>query len=311
MKIIINFKLLFSFFILVAIALIFYNGFFLKKENLEGFSPYYVAYRSGGQVMPLNIDDDACSASYPLQYKNKYVQNTLPAADDAILSGVNALHLNVRRTKDNKIVVFHDSNLGCMTDGNGDVANQDYDSLKSINAGYKLIDTKSEFLWRNNGFTIPLLSDYFKRFPNVRYVINPKVEDEATILLIEKELEALPEDNAKKTFYMGSNKILEIVKKNKLDRRVATISESKKCLVNYLALGWFGYYPDSCKNLIVMVPRSKTKFLWGWPNGFINRVYKNNSELFVWAPGENLDNKDFKYSIITTDLEWVKSNTNN
>ena len=40
-----------------------------------------------------------------------YDENTLESFDIAIKSGANCIELDVRRTKDNKLIVFHDKSL--------------------------------------------------------------------------------------------------------------------------------------------------------------------------------------------------------
>ena len=75
----------------------------------------------------------------------KIVENTIRAFKKALLDNIN-IELDIRVTKDNKIIVFHDSNIKRLTNIDGLVKNITYDELKNI----KLLNTNDK---------IPLLEE--------------------------------------------------------------------------------------------------------------------------------------------------------
>jgi len=61
-------------------------------------------------------------------------ENTLGAFRHALSLGVDAVELDIHRTRDGALVVIHDAELGATTDGRGNVADYDLRDLRSLNA---------------------------------------------------------------------------------------------------------------------------------------------------------------------------------
>jgi len=61
-----------------------------------------------------------------------YDENTLEAFDIAIKSGANCIELDVRRTKDSRLIVFHDSTFTRTTNGKGALKNLTYNDVKNL-----------------------------------------------------------------------------------------------------------------------------------------------------------------------------------
>jgi len=61
-----------------------------------------------------------------------YDENTLEAFGIAIKSGANCIELDVRRTKDNKLIAFHDKKLARITNDNGILKNLTYNDVKNL-----------------------------------------------------------------------------------------------------------------------------------------------------------------------------------
>ncbi len=61
-----------------------------------------------------------------------YDENTLEAFEIAIKSGANCIELDVRRTKDRKLIVFHDNTLTRTTNSKGLLNNLNYDDVKNL-----------------------------------------------------------------------------------------------------------------------------------------------------------------------------------
>ena len=64
----------------------------------------------------------------------KEPENTIPAFKRAIEDGCNAIELDVYRTKDGHLIIFHDHTLERTTNGTGRVADHTLKELKGLNA---------------------------------------------------------------------------------------------------------------------------------------------------------------------------------
>lgn len=99
----------------------------------------------------------------------KYPENTMAAFIGAKNLGADWIELDVQQTKDKKIVVSHDTNLGRVTGVNKDIIDLNYDEIKKLDAG-SFFDKK----FKNE--KIPLLSDVleFANDNNIRLNIELK-----------------------------------------------------------------------------------------------------------------------------------------
>ncbi|MBI1805389.1 MAG: glycerophosphodiester phosphodiesterase [Ignavibacteriae bacterium] len=82
-------------------------------------------------------------------------ENTLAAFRRAIHDGADAIELDVRLSKDNELIVFHDSRLDRTSDGSGYVQDATLGELKELSAGS----------WYNKRFAqerIPTLAEVFE-----------------------------------------------------------------------------------------------------------------------------------------------------
>ncbi len=89
-----------------------------------------------------------------------YPENTLAAFRQAIKYGVDAIEIDLRGTKDGKIVIIHDEMLSRTTNGTGTVGNHTLAELKKLDAGNgERIPTYEEVLELVNGTGVRLLLD--------------------------------------------------------------------------------------------------------------------------------------------------------
>jgi glycerophosphoryl diester phosphodiesterase len=58
----------------------------------------------------------------------------------------------------------------------------------------------------------------------------------------------------------------------------------KDCLLGYIATGWLGSMPDTCRDSIVLVPSNIAPVLWGWPNRFFERMQAVNTQVYIAGP---------------------------
>jgi len=86
-------------------------------------------------------------------------ENTLSAFLLAVEQGADAIELDVQLTKDNQVVVFHDTHLNRTTDGSGLIKDLTYSEISELNAGIS-------FDPAYQGEKIPILSTVFARLPS-------------------------------------------------------------------------------------------------------------------------------------------------
>jgi glycerophosphoryl diester phosphodiesterase len=108
-------------------------------------------------------------------FSGKYPENTMLAFEKAAELPIDAIELDVHTTRDGRIVVIHDATLDRTTDRSGRVLDLTYQELKFVDAGYRFDPGgRGEFPFRGQRIEIPLLEDVFKRFPNMRFVLEIK-----------------------------------------------------------------------------------------------------------------------------------------
>ncbi len=107
-----------------------------------------------------------------------YPENTLAAFRQAIKYGVDAIEIDLRGTKDGKIVIIHDETLTRTTNGTGTVGNHTLAELKKLDAGNgERIPTYEEVLELVNGTGVRLFLDI---------KVSPTLDEREVVRLIEE-----------------------------------------------------------------------------------------------------------------------------
>lgn len=102
-------------------------------------------------------------------------ENTLAAFDLGVRAGADGLELDVHLSADDVPVVHHDSTLDRTTLESGPLAARTAAELARIDAGWRFAD-RGMFPFRNQGIGIPSLRDVLRRYPDVRIIIEMKVD---------------------------------------------------------------------------------------------------------------------------------------
>ena len=116
--------------------------------------PWLIAHRGGARLAP---------------------ENTLPAFDRGVELGAACLELDVRRTRDGSVVVFHDADTARVTGEGGPVEGRTLDELRRLDAGFAFTpDGGRSFPFRGRGVRIPSLAELLARHPGMRLNIDAK-----------------------------------------------------------------------------------------------------------------------------------------
>lgn len=99
-------------------------------------------------------------------------EHTLTAFTNAATLGVHGFAVDVRLTKDEEILVFHDEYVDRTTDFSGRVADFTLSELKKADAGYQFLDANKEHSYRSIGEKLLSLNEVLEQFPHMFIIIN-------------------------------------------------------------------------------------------------------------------------------------------
>lgn len=99
-------------------------------------------------------------------------ENTLAAFTKSAELGVHGFTIDVRLTKDEEILVFHDEYLERTTDFTGKVSDFNLAELKEADAGHQFTNENGEFIYRGKGEKLITLQELLERFPHMFVSIN-------------------------------------------------------------------------------------------------------------------------------------------
>jgi glycerophosphoryl diester phosphodiesterase len=149
------------------------------------------------------------------------------------------------------------------------------------------------------------LTDVLNRFPDNSFLINVKSNDPDEGKLLAQYLSKLPKKQQNLLAVYGGDEPIAAVKEAMPGMRVMSKSTMKDCLIPYLAAGWTGYAPKACKNTELHIPEKLAKWLWGWPNKFLNRMEQADTRVIVVGG----DGSEFSSGFDTMeDIERLPSN---
>ena len=106
-------------------------------------------------------------------------ENTIPAFIKAVRLGVQQIELDVQRTKDNYLILMHDSKVDRTTDGKGMVGDLTFAAIRMLDAGLK----KDE---KFKGTKVPTLEEALDVIPKNIWINVHLKGDEQTALMVAK-----------------------------------------------------------------------------------------------------------------------------
>ena len=121
------------------------------KKALQFDNPIVLAYRGGLFDAP---------------------ENTLSAFTNSASLGVHGFYVDIRLTKDEEILVFHDEYLDNTTNLIGKVADFTLKELKEADAGYAYTNEDGKYPFRGKGEKLLSLNELLERFPHMLISIN-------------------------------------------------------------------------------------------------------------------------------------------
>jgi glycerophosphoryl diester phosphodiesterase len=116
-------------------------------------------------------------------------ENTMEAFREAVELGAEAFELDIHRSADGHVIVFHDDALGRTTNEVGLIHERSLAELKELDAGFRFSpDGGRSFPFRGSGIEIPTLAEVLEAFPGIPLIIEikqvlPSLEEDLARLL--------------------------------------------------------------------------------------------------------------------------------
>jgi glycerophosphoryl diester phosphodiesterase len=158
--------------------------------------------------------------------------------------------------------------------------------LRTLDIGHGYTaDGGATFPFRGKGIGLmPELKDVLARFPDRRFLVNYKSNEEREGDMLAALLDVHPEWRDEVWGAYGGDtptyRAAELVEGLHVWSRRGLVD----CLLQYEGLGWLGIVPDACRNTVVMLPVNIAPFVWGWPNLFLERLRSAGSQVILLGP---------------------------
>ena len=233
-----------------------------------------------------------CKGDRMLPPTHPYLENTIAGIGEAFQLGADMGDIDVQPTKDGDYVVFHDARLECRTNGRGSVWDKTVPQLKTLDIGYGYsADKGRSFPFRGKFIgEMPTLGEMLDAFPNRRFMLVMKSNDPAEADLVFAWLQRHRID-LRRIQVMGGDRPAARLRALAPTLRVGSVQIAKACLKHYIAIGWSGMVPASCRNTMLMVPFNYRHALWGWPNLLVQRMARVNTSVVLIGAVERHSDK--------------------
>ena len=268
----------------VVVFIYFNNASWLASPPSVG--PLLLAHRGVHQTFPFDgIANDTDTSKRIFPPEHPYLENTIASMEAAFRYGADVVEFDVHPTTDGHFAVFHDWTLDFRTDGKGVTREHSLAELQKLDIGYGYSsDGGVTFPFRGQGIgQMPSLDQVLATFPDQQFLIHIKSDDPDEGRKLAAVLAKLPPARRALLSAYGGDRPMAALKKDLPDLRVMSMGSLKKSLVDYLAVGWTGHVPASCRGTLIHVPEKYAPLLWGWPNRFLARMEKAGTRVILVA----------------------------
>lgn len=124
------------------------------KQALQFDRPIILAHRGGAHLEP---------------------EHTMLAFEKSAQLGVDGFEIDIRLTKDEEIIVFHDATVDRTTEGFGSVSEMTLAEINALNHGYQFEDLTGAFPYRDQKIDVVTLRELLESYPNM--LINIDIKD--------------------------------------------------------------------------------------------------------------------------------------
>jgi glycerophosphoryl diester phosphodiesterase len=260
-----------------------------KRTNFEiiAHRGVHQDYTSSSKGIRLNKSYlTECTATRIHKPTHDYLENTVESIQAAFDYGATMVEIDIRPSKDNQLVVFHDWMLECRTNGRGNVKDHSVDYLKTLDIGYGYTHDGKTYPFRGNGVgKIRTLAEILQAFPDKKFLLDNKVgNDIETADLIVDTLSRFSAEQQKLLYLWCEDQAYEYIhgRLPLVTRLILPRNQQKAFFKSYLFKLGFGKIPDKYKNQGIGLPTKYTKYLWGWPNRFLVKIYDADMRFYLF-----------------------------
>ena len=226
-----------------------------------------------------------CYASHIFKPTHNYLENTIESIEAAFNFGATIVEIDIQRSSDNHIVLFHDSNLTCLTNGKGNINNFSLEYLKKLDIGYNYtFDGGKTFPFRGKGIgKMPSLIEVLQKFPNDKFYIDHKDGSQETAELLVDIFKKLPKEQLQLLYYWGPDSTFQYINQNcpPISRLFCNKNQLKKWVLTYLMTCGLSGFPNESSGLALGLPPKYAKLLPGWPFRFLNKIQKAGATFYL------------------------------
>jgi glycerophosphoryl diester phosphodiesterase len=195
--------------------------------------------------------------------------------------------VDINRTREGELVLFHDAGLECRTDGAGRTNDHPLEYLRSLDVGYGYSpDDGKTFPLRGKGIgQMPLLREVLEKYPERKFIIDHKDETVETAELLGNLLGSLDRAQQANLYYWGPPETLKIIQRSVpgFYRLIPEPMKMRRWLYRYiLTLGLAGF-PEAVDRKVLVLPIKYIKIIPGWPDRLIRKIKKAGGRLFVYV----------------------------
>lgn len=247
-----------------------------------------VAHRGVHQTHPsrdAGVTDDTCTAAIIDPSTHGYIENTIPSMEAAFAAGATAVELDIHRTADDELIVFHDWTLDCRTNGTGVTNEQTVAYLKSLDIGHGYTaDGGRTFPLRGTGIGLmKTLPEILAAFPDEAFIIHDKDGDAETSALLARYLQTISSQQRARLTYWGGDGLATIQQgAPEIGPYFFSPNDLRGCLGDYLfRMLLTGALPARCQHQIIGIPYSMLGDIPGWPHLILARAHQAGARVFI------------------------------
>jgi glycerophosphoryl diester phosphodiesterase len=233
---------------------------------------------------------DTCTAQYARPIMHEIFENTPASMQRAVALGADMVEIDVAPTMDGKMVLFHDWTVDCRTNGKGETRDLTLAELKALDIGYGYTaDGGKTFPLRGKGVgKIPTVEEGIAALPSTPLLFNFKSKnpDEADQLYTIIKASGRDSEKIGDAFYGGPRPVQRMRQLLPKNWSFSTKADVMACTKEYVAYGWSGIIPKSCKGTGIGVPINYRWAFWGWPNRLIARMESVGAKVIIFGPFE-------------------------
>jgi glycerophosphoryl diester phosphodiesterase len=237
------------------------------------------------------VGRDTCTAAHALPPSHEVFENTPESMRWAVGLGANMVEVDVAPTKDGRMVLFHDWTVDCRTDGKGETRDLTLAQLKALDIGYGYTaDGGQTFPLRGKGIgKMPTVEEGLAALPVHPILFNFKSKDPHEADQLFAILRASGRDSAKlgDAFYGAEAPVKRMRELLPANWSFDLKTGAKTCTKDYVAWGWTGIVPESCRNGVIAIPINYQWAFWGWPDRLIARMDSVGARVIVLGPYES------------------------